>query len=235
MKESRLITRGTVFAVSLAFFSASGFAQASSDKLLGTLKAELAHNYAQLQKQQVKPYFMSYRADDVYNHVISSSFGKTSSDSESRRHYVTPQIRLGEKSFDNFKYNSQCMPSRDGRSASTVTIPYDDNATDGISTNLWEATLSRYNYSLAAYQQAKSKASTSTAEEDKAPCFSDAPVEKYYENPYDLDKLKLNDKAWQERLNAISAVFKADASLTYGSVSLDYEVSRSYVVNTDGT
>ena len=48
MKESRLITRGTVFAVSLAFFSASGFAQASSDKLLGTLKAELAHNYAQL-------------------------------------------------------------------------------------------------------------------------------------------------------------------------------------------
>lgn len=76
MKESRLITRGTVFAVSLAFFSASGFAQASSDKLLGTLKAELAHNYAQLQKQQVKPYFMSYRADDVYNHVISSSFGK---------------------------------------------------------------------------------------------------------------------------------------------------------------
>ena len=63
MKESRLITRGTVFAVSLAFFSASGFAQASSDKLLGTLKAELAHNYAQLQKQQVKPYFMSYRAD----------------------------------------------------------------------------------------------------------------------------------------------------------------------------
>lgn len=235
MKESRLITRGTVFAVSLAFFSASGFAQASSDKLLGTLKAELAHNYAQLQKQQVKPYFMSYRADDVYKHVISSSFGKTSSDSESRRRYVTPQIRLGEKSFDNFKYNSQCMPSRDGRSASTVTIPYDDNATDGISTNLWEATLSRYNYSLAAYQQAKSKASTSTAEEDKAPCFSDAPVEKYYENPYDLDKLKLNDKSWQERLNAISAVFKADANLTYGSVSLDYEVSRSYVVNTDGT
>ena len=113
MKESRLITRGTVFAVSLAFFSASGFAQASSDKLLGTLKAELAHNYAQLQKQQVKPYFMSYRADDVYKHVISSSLGKTSSDSESRRRYVPPQIRLGEKSFDNFKYNSQCMPSRD--------------------------------------------------------------------------------------------------------------------------
>lgn len=235
MKESRLITRGTVFAVSLAFFSASGFAQASSDKLLGTLKAELAHNYAQLQKQQVKPYFMSYRADDVYKHVISSSLGKTSSDSESRRRYVTPQIRLGEKSFDNFKYNSQCMPSRDGRSASTVTIPYDDNATDGITTNIWGATLTRYNYSLAAYQQAKSKASTTTADEDKAPCFSAAPVEKYYENPYAPEKVKLDSKAWQERLNAISAVFKADATLMGGSASLDYQVSRTYLVNTDGT
>lgn len=224
-----------ILSASLALFSVSVSAQASSDKLLGILKTELAHNYAELQSQQVKPYFMSYRADDVYKHVISSSFGETASDNESRRRYVTPQIRLGDKKFDNFKYNSQCMPSRDGRSAMTVTIPYDDNATEGITTNIWSATRTRYDYSLAAYQQAKSKASTSTAEEDKAPCFSDAPVEKYYENPYDLDKVKIDGKTWQDRLNAISAVFKADASLTQGSVSLDYEVSRSYLVNTDGT
>lgn len=235
MKEIRIIKRGTVLAVSLAFFGASGFAQASSDKLLGILKTELAHNYAELQSQQVKPYFMSYRAEDVYKHVISSSFGKTASDTENRRRYVTPQIRLGDKTFDNFKYNSQCVPSRDGRSASTVTIPYDDNAKDGITTNIWEATLTRYNYSLAAYQQAKSKASTTTADEDKAPCFSAAPVEKYYENPYDAEKVKLDSKAWQERLNAISAVFKADATLMGGSASLDYQVSRTYLVNTDGT
>lgn len=235
MKERRIIKRGTVLAVSLAFFGASGFAQASSDKLLGILKTELAHNYAELQSQQVKPYFMSYRADDVYKHVISSSFGKTASDTENRRRYITPQIRLGDKSFDNFKYNSQCAPSRDGRSATTVTIPYDDNAKDGITTNIWGATLTRYNYSLAAYQQAKSKASTTTADEDKAPCFSAAPVEKYYENPYAPEKVKLDSKAWQERLNAISAVFKADATLMGGSASLDYQVSRSYLVNTDGT
>ena len=224
-----------ILSASLALFSVSVSAQASSDKLLGILKAELAHNYAELQSQQVKPYFMSYRADDVYKHIISSSFGETSSDSENRRRYVTPQVRLGDMKFDNFKYNSQCAPSRDGRSATTVTIPYDDNATDGITTNIWAATRTRYDYSLAAYQQAKSKASTSTAEEDKAPCFSPVPVEKYYENPYDPDKMKIDGKAWQDRLNAISAVFKADASLTQGSASLDYEVSRSYLVNTDGS
>ncbi len=224
-----------VISITLVLGYASAFAQASSDKLLGILKTELAHNYAELQNQQVKPYFMSYRADDVYNRVISSNFGNTASDSENRRRYVTPQIRLGDKALDNFKYNSQCAPSRDGRSATTVTIPYDDSATDGITANIWAATLTRYNHSLAAYQQAKSKASTSTAEEDKAPCFSAASVEKYYENPYDADKVKLDGKAWQDRLNAISAVFKADANLVAGTASLDYQVSRSYFVNTDGS
>lgn len=227
-------TKVTLVAGLLAI-SATSFAQASSDKLLSVLKTELTHNYAELQKQQVKPYFMSYRAEDVYKHVISSSFGKTSSDNVSRTRSVTPQIRLGDMKFDNFKYNSQCMPSRNGRSAATVTIPYDDNAVNGITTNIWNATCSRYDYSLMAYEQAKSKASTSTAEEDKAPCFSSAPVEKYFENPYPQDKIKIDDKAWQDRLNAISSVFKADASLVQGSVSLDYNVTRSYLVNTEGT
>lgn len=116
-----------------------------------------------------------------------------------------------------------------------MTIPYEDDATAGITTNIWNATLARYKYALAFYEQAKSKAATSTADEDKAPCFSEAPVEHYYEQPLNLDSLKLNDKVWEARLNAISAVFKADPNLKEGSASLDYGVSRTYFVNTDGT
>ena len=86
---------------------------------------------------------MSYRAEDVYSHVISSSFGTAQANQEKRQRLVTPQIRLGDKTLDNFKYNSQGMQSRDGRSAQTVTIPFDDNATEGITTNIWNATLSR--------------------------------------------------------------------------------------------
>lgn len=206
-----------------------------TDKLLSTLKTELKANYSQLQQQKVKPYYMSYRAEDVYKNVITSSFGETANDDESRMRRVTPQIRLGDKQLDNFKYNSQGMPSMDGRSATTVTIPYDDDATEGITTNIWNATLSRYNYALAVFEQTKSRAATSAADEDKAPCFSNAPVEHYYEAPLDLNSLKLDKKAWEQRLNAVSTVFKADPSLKSGTASMDYEISRTYFVNTDGT
>ncbi len=206
-----------------------------SDKLLSILKQELKSNFAQLQKQNVKPYYMSYRAEDKFKKVISSSFGTLSSNQDLRSCNITPQIRLGSKQLDNFKYYSQGYPSYDGRSAAEVTIPYEDDATAGITTNIWNATLARYKYALAFYEQAKSKAATSTADEDKAPCFSEAPVEHYYEQPLNLDSLKLNDKVWEARLNAISAVFKADPNLKEGSASLDYGVSRTYFVNTDGT
>lgn len=223
-----------ILALALMFVFTSLSAQ-QQDKLLGILKKELKYNFEQLQKQPQKPYFMSYRAEDSYSHVISSSFGTAQANNEKRQRLVTPQIRLGDKTLDNFKYNSQGMQSRDGRSATTVTIPFDDNATEGITTNIWNATLSRYKYAVAAYEQARSKAATSTENEDKAPCFSDAKAEVYYEEPYDLDKIKIDGKAWQKRLDEVSAVFKADPSLKTADVSLNYRVQRTYFVNTDGT
>lgn len=206
-----------------------------NDKLLQTLKSELKTNFSQLQQQEVKPYFMSYRAEDVYKVNIVSDFGSTNTNKENRTRMVTPQIRLGDKTLDNFKYNSQGAMSRDGRSAVTVSIPFEDDCTEGIVTNIWYATNSRYDYALNAYRQTQSRAATSAADEDKSPCFSDAKVEKYYEQPYDLEKVKIDRGAWQKRLDAISDRFKADPSMNKGNVSLDYNVTRTYFVNTDGT
>ena len=173
--------RNRCFITSLLLLVFSSLSAKQQDKLLGILKDELKYNFEQLQKQPQKPYFMSYRAEDVYSHVISSNFGTAQANQEKRQRLVTPQIRLGDKTLDNFKYNSQGMQSRDGRSAQTVTIPFDDNATEGITTNIWNATLSRYKYAVAAYEQARSKAATSTENEDMAPSFSDAKAEVCYD------------------------------------------------------
>ncbi|MGM9733914.1 MAG: TldD/PmbA family protein, partial [Prevotella sp.] len=101
MKKQLLIT-----AMALCLGWHVSYAQ-QNDKLLQILKSELKANFDQLQKQEVKPYFMSYRAEDVYKNIISSSFGATISNTEDRVRRVTPQIRLGDKQLDNFKYNSQ--------------------------------------------------------------------------------------------------------------------------------
>lgn len=207
----------------------------NADKILSLLKQELNYNYGQLSKQTVKPYFMSYRLEDRRAVVISSSMGVTKSDNEDRQCTITPQVRIGDAQLDNFKYNTQGLAVARSRQVPAVTVPFEGNITEGVKANIWSATLQRYDYALGAYQQAKSKAATSAADEDKAPCFSKAPVETYYEAPLPESQMRIDRKAWEQRLNAVSAIFKAEPLLQEGLATLNFEVSRTWLVNTEGT
>lgn len=223
--DSRVLAWMLMF---LSFCPAIATAQVQ-DKLLSILRDRLQYNYAQLQKQAVKPYFMSYRVEDVYTKAIVSSFGVIEQNQESRVRTFIPQIRVGSMALDNYKQDNN------GGRQQVATLPFEDTATDGITTNLWQGTLGAYNGAVEAYENAKSKAATTAADEDKAPCFSKAPVEHHVEAPLDFKGMKINDPTWNARLNAVSAVFKADPSLETASVMLLYELRRSYLVNTDGT
>ena len=199
------------------------------DKLLTLLRDRLKYNFTQLQKQTVKPYFMSYRVEDNDTRTITSSFGVLNGNDDSHVRSFIPQVRVGSMALDNYKNDNS------GGRQQGATLPFDDNATDGITTNFWQATMAAYDGAVEAYEDAKSKAVTSAADEDKAPCFSKAPAERYYEGPLNPSATKLDDQQWAKKLNAVSAVFKADPTLQNGTAALIYEVNRSYLVNTDGT
>ena len=214
---------------------ASAFAQ-QDDKLLQTLKSELSYSMEQLQKQpDHKPYYMSMRVEDKYTLNLSSSFGNNNNVQEVRSRIFSPQIRIGDKKLDNFKYLNQGSQQYQGMSVSTTALPLDDNATDGIRTAIWDETNKRYKYACKVYDETKTKAATSVANEDKADCFSDAPIEKFYDTPIAEKDYNLDKAAWQKKLNEISAAFKAYPELRGGETSLTYEATRVYFVNTDGT
>lgn len=63
--------------------------------------------------------------------------------------------------LDNYKDDNS------GGRQQGATLPFDDNATDGITTNFWQATIGAYDGAVEAYEDAKSKAATSAADEDK--------------------------------------------------------------------
>ncbi|MEI3423112.1 MAG: hypothetical protein V8R91_19830 [Butyricimonas faecihominis] len=48
--------------------------------------------------------------------------------------------------------------------------------------------MKRYEFARNMYDQVKTKTSMSVEDEDKAPCFSEAPVEYYYEAPVPAGK-----------------------------------------------
>ena len=225
-----------IISMTLVLGCTSAFAQ-QNDRLLQTVKQELYYSMQQLQKQpDHKPYYMSMRVEDKYILNLKSYFGKKNGEEESRTCTFTPQIRIGDKNLDNFKYITQGQQNIQGRALSMPTwLPMGADDTEGIKAAIWDETNRRYKYACKVYDETKAKAATSVANEDKAACFSDAPVEKFYEEPIDASKYSINKKAWYKKLNEVSAAFKACPELDGGEASLTYEASRVYFVNTDGT
>jgi len=206
------------------------------DELLQLLKKELAYDMKELQKQEFPPYHMNFRVLDDRNVNISSVFGATMSSQDYRTRMFVPQIRLGDTLLDNFKYNYMGVAPNRNRAYSGSLLPLEDeNGTDGTRQAIWSEVLKRYNYAVEMYQRSRTQSKVSVANEDKAPCFSATPVEKYYEAPIPSERQVIDVEAWKKRLNEISAVFKGSELLHNGNVSLSFRVLRSYFVNTEGT
>jgi predicted Zn-dependent protease len=200
------------------------------DVLLQILRQELDYSMQELQKQEVKPYFMNLRATDSYQTEVNSSFGAIKKSEEPIHHrVVVPQIRVGSMAFDNYKYSN-------GLSLSGANpLPLDDSHPEAIRQLIWKSIDLKYRNACNDYSRNKEKAKTRTEDEDKAPCFSTAPKETYFEPALPAERLTIDRQEWEKRLNAVSAIFKSQPDLTEGSATISYDAVRTYVVNTEGT
>lgn len=207
-----------------------------SDSLLTTLKQELKYSMESLSKQKTAPYFMSLRLQDSKMVVVQSNLGVASADS-SRQRMVTPQIRLGSYELDNFKYKNQGSGAtgQNARNGQGVLIPLSGQVIPAMRQAIWKETLRRYDVALGNLEQAKSKTLTGQDNEDKAPCFSKAPVESYYEEDLAEGQKHIDINFWQDRLNKITNVFKQYKNIEQGTANIQFEVYRNYFVNTDGS
>lgn len=223
----------TVF--SLVLLSAFLTAQSqtlSTDSIVTVLTQELKYSMEQLKNKPVPAYYMSLRMNDTYSATVSSNFGYSITN-ENRRRVITPQVRVGSPTVDNFKY--QCQTTDANGNSEGVTVPYTDNALMAIRQGVWSETMKRYKTAVNNYNAALSKMMTNADNEDKAPCFADAPVETYYEQPYSAETYTFDREYWEKRLDRISAIFKECRQLEAGVVNLDYNVERITIVTSDGS
>lgn len=206
------------------------------DSLLTTLKNELKYNMEALQKQKKAPYFMSLRLQDSKTIMVESNLGNATTMSQ-RQRMVTPQIRLGSYELDNFKYQNQGSGAfgQNSRNGKGALIPVSGQVIPAMRQAIWKEVLRRYDIALNNLEQAKSKTLTGQDNEDKAPCFSKAPAEIYYEEDLPESQKQIDTEFWKARLNKITNVFKNYADIESGTASIQFEVYRNYFVNTDGT
>lgn len=212
------------------------YAQAENDKLLTILKEELAQQMKELQKEEFPPYHMNYRVIDKNVFQVSSSFGALMGTAKSHTVRLVPQVRVGSYEFDNFKNRHMgASQNRQTGAMSSASLPLNiEGSEDAVRQAIWNETNNRYKFALSVFRNDLANRSVNVASDDKAPSFSDAEVEKYYEAPLAAEKLQLNMEEWGEKLNKISAVFNKSKKILQGSANLTYTVERRYFVDTDG-
>lgn len=205
---------------------------AQTDVVLKTLQEELKYNMEQLKQKPVPAYFMSMRLVDEQGLTVASTFGAAQTGAQHTR-YVVPSIRLGNKELDNYKYEQQGIENPNNRGEQGSQVALKEGDLKQYRDEIWYATMERYNIAVKRYEEAKAKSKTDADYEDKAPCFSDAPVETYYEPA--LEAWKVDTTAWKNKLNNVAKVFKDCRLLDMGMARIDFGTIRTYIVNTDGT
>lgn len=220
--------------LSTAFFMSASAQTLETDPLVKAMQEELQFNMEQLMAKPVPAYFMSLRMNDLYSASITSNFG-VESVFDYRQRTITPHIRVGSPEVDNFKYETQTRDMNSWNRMEGVAVPYTDNSIMAVRQGIWNKTMDQYNKAVSLYHATLSQMKTNADNEDKAPCFSDAPVEKDYEEPYPDSFYQFDLKEWSERLNKVSSVFKECKFIETGAAIIEYSVERTYVVNTDGS
>ena len=206
------------------------------DKLLGLLKEELAQQMKELKGEEVPPYHMNYRVIDVTSSVVSASFGALMNSQQYRSRTLVPQIRLGDEKLDNFRFNQMGAAMSRYQGPSMARLPLDEeNNEDAVRQAIWDEVNNRYKFAVDMYQKTKAESSVNVEEEDKAPYFSEAKVEKYYEAPLPAEKMTIDMDQWAARMKEISAVFKNQPGIMKGDAIMIYTVERRYFVNNEGT
>lgn len=206
------------------------------DKLLGLLKEELAQQMKELKGEEFPPYHMNYRVIDVTSSVVSASFGALMNSQQYRSRTLVPQIRLGDEKLDNFRFSQMGAPMSQYQGPSSARLPLDEeNNEDAVRQAIWNEVNNRYKFAVDMYQKTKAQSSVNVEEEDKAPYFSEAKVEKYYEAPLPAEKMTIDRDLWAARMKEISAVFKNQPGIMKGDAIMVYTVERRYFVNNEGT
>ena len=204
-----------------------------NDKVVNAMKEEMDYNLKELAKQQIPAYFLSLRLVCNKNIGVESNMGKSVS-FESSNSGITPQVRVGSMDVDNFKYKNQGTQSQ-RRDEGAHSVPVTQGNLMPYRLAIWRETISRYRIAVRNYHEALSKMQTNVDNEDKAPCFSKAPVEQYYEKPLTPAETSLDTAAWRVRLDKVTSVFAEYPELENGSAVINSGYERKYIVNSEGS
>lgn len=204
----------------------------ANDKLQQILKSELQREFTELQKNELVPYYLSYRVDDIKTCYASASFGSLNRAYTTERRILTPEVRIGNYDLDNTheirdSYGSSTV---NNESSNSTYLPIDDEEL-AIKQRIWSATNGALKTAENRYEKVKANIAVKIEEEDKSADFSKITPERHYEKPLNF---KVDQKEWERKVCEYSSIFSENKDVISASTNFSYQQIRKYFLSSEG-
>ena len=205
---------------------------AAADKLTNLLRREISAHMAELQREEVKPYYISCRVDESVKKILSSSMGTPVSEDDQHEVILTVMVRVGSPELDNHHALREDISAYYAKSDTGQRLPLEWNplAVRYILRNSLEKA---YREAVSSYSKVLSNVSLKVTEDDSAGDYSSAPViKRHIGRPKRKD---INTALWRDTLAAASASFLEEPYALYGEAQLIIENTRKYFIDSEGS
>lgn len=202
------------------------YAQTSEDMLFKALEDELSRTVQKLKMENLdKPYYVEYVVTEFEDFELDGCFGTISRKEDSKKRYLTVDLRVGDYTFDNTNFIADWY----GQSQQPVKLSWEDNY-DALRQDIWLVTDQAYKKALE--NLAKKKAYVQTK------AITDLPEDFSQEKPYtEIEPkvdLKIDKGYWEKAVEEFSSIFK-DFPLIYDSdVEFKSVAISRYFLNSEG-
>lgn len=205
----------------------------SQDKLSGILLDELNRNMEILKKENIAPYYLSYRVNDQKTYRIQTSFGEIIQSGWTHSRRLCVQARVGNHAIDNtHPLKGEDYGWFDWDRGAELPV---ENLPEGIQQILWTETDKQYRKSSDLYAKVLANIAVKVEDEDKSADFSQEKPVVYHEAPLAESNLNPDFRAWEEKLKSYSALFLQNSDVIEGTASFAFTVERKYFVSNDGS
>ena len=198
--------------------------------LLSVMQAELQRNFEALSREETPAYFIGYTVHDVRVTQILANFGAVERSEESRQRFAAVDVRVGDYTLDN-THPIRGEGGGGGGRGGRVSIPLTDEAAP-IQLALWQATDRAYKSSTEALTRVRTNVAAKVQDESPAEDFSREEPQVHVGRAADYS---FDQRAWENRLRRISAIFAEDPLIFDGSASLSVRAGNRYFTNSEGS
>ncbi len=222
---------GALPAVFAAVLPAAASAQRQpAPVLMDAMSAELHRAFASLGKQgddkQLPPYFLSYAVSEASVVSIRAQYGALTDSSTNSVRVADVQVRIGDPKLDN------THGAHRGSAVNSAQLPLGDDR-EALSRSLWQVTNGAYGNALNNYLRVKTEAEVRAKEEDTSPDFSQEEPRERLDQP--APPVKIDRAAWEDRVRALSRVFRDYPDVYRNLVMLSVQNETDYFISSEGS